>query len=162
MTAVIGDVSEVTAPVIVISCVFLSGPFYIDDNVVAYTDRLFDLAEDCTAILHWTCRLSTTEVTFEGVVTHPCDEGTTDCGVFDGIQFISHLSECSSFSSVSTRSKPISSFVAVARDAITSSSLAGAVITWRRRPTRARASQVGWKTCWLHGRGSCRRANGSV
>ena len=35
-----------------------------------------------------------------------------------------------SFPSVSTRSKPISSFVAVARDAFTSSSLARAVITW--------------------------------
>ena len=77
MTAVIGDVSEVTDTVIVISCVVLSGPFYIDDNVVTYADRLFDLAGDCIAILHWTCCLSTTEVTFEGVVTYRCDEGTT-------------------------------------------------------------------------------------
>ena len=33
-----------------------------DDNVVAYTDQLFDLADCC---------LSTTEVTYEGVVTYP-------------------------------------------------------------------------------------------
>ena len=46
------DWSEVTAAVIVISGVFFSGTFHIEDNGVAYTDRSFDLAEDPTAILH--------------------------------------------------------------------------------------------------------------
>ena len=71
LTAVPGDVLEVTAPVFVISGVFLSSPSYIDDNVVTYTDQLFNFAEDCMAILHRTCCLSTTEVTFEGVVKYP-------------------------------------------------------------------------------------------
>ena len=43
--------------------------------------------------------------------------------------FLSHLSECSSFPSVSTRSDPTFSFVAVVRVAITASGLAGADIT---------------------------------
>ena len=32
----------------------------------------------------------------------------------------------------------------------------------RRCPIRARASQVGWKTCWFHGRGTCHCVFGSV
>ena len=84
MTAVLGDVSEVTAPVFVISGVSLSGPLYSGDNVVAYTDQLFNMAEDCMAILHRTCWQATTEVTFEGVVTYSCDEGTTYCGLCVG------------------------------------------------------------------------------
>ena len=71
MIAVLGHVSEDTAPVFVRSGVFLSGSFHIDVNVVAYTDQLFDLADDCMAILHRTCCLSTIEVTFEGVATYP-------------------------------------------------------------------------------------------
>ena len=57
----------------------------------------------------------TAEVTFGDVVTHTCDEGTTDGGVFDGNTFFSiTCSDGGSFTGVSTCSEPTFSFVAVA------------------------------------------------
>ena len=117
MTAVLCDMSEVTASVIVTSCVIFSGPFHIDDSVVAYTDRLFNLVKDCTVISHWVCCPRTTEVTFEGVVTKPRDV----C--------LSQLSRWRFLPQCLNMFQTDFSLVAVVRDAFTASSLAGAVIT---------------------------------
>ena len=58
----------------------------------------------------------TAEVTFGDVVTHTCDERTTDGGVFDGSTFFSIIcSNSGSSTSVSTCSEPTFSFVAVVK-----------------------------------------------
>ena len=67
------------------------------------------------AVLQWTCCLSTTEVTFEGVVSTPVTRVPLSVECLMEFNFSSHLSECSSFPRVPTRSKPISSFVALAK-----------------------------------------------
>ena len=38
LTAVLGDVLEITAPVFVMYGVCFSGPFFIDDKIVTHTD----------------------------------------------------------------------------------------------------------------------------
>ena len=99
-------------------CQPTASPFLV--TVVA-SDSWFAVS----AILHWMCCPRTTEVTSGDVVSYTRDDG----GVFDANAKTSVLCrDGGSFPSVSTCSEPTFSFVAVVRNAITASSLAGAVI----------------------------------
>ena len=75
-----------------------------------------------------------------------CETYICDDRVFDGSAIFSFTcSDGGSFTSVSTCSKPNSSFVEVSRDAVTASSTAVAVITWETvsRSGTARTSSTG-------------------
>ena len=64
------------------------------------------------------------------MVTYPCDEGSTDDGVFGVAQFSQSLVQIAS----------TFSFVVVMRNATPASSLAGAVITWETVPCSGTAT----------------------